>query len=84
MDKQETWVLTKGQSRVVLALAQQRQEVTARANAELAEIEATLQETLEMVATVKGIDAKELEFADGETPGEVVMRKRDVAASTPG
>lgn len=72
----ETWALTKGQQRMVLALAQQRQEIATRANEALAEIAAALQETLEMVATVKGIDAKELEFADGETPGEVVLRRK--------
>ena len=45
----ETWALTKGQQRVVLALAQQRQEVVAGANKALGEIEAA---TREMVMRV--------------------------------
>ena len=76
----EKWALTKGQQRMVLALVQQRQEVTTRANEALVEIGEGLQEATKLVAATLGLKPDEVEFADGETPGEVVMRRKEAAA----
>ena len=80
----EQWELTKGQQRIVTALVHQRQEVVTAANQTLGEIGAALQEVLEMVAAAKGLDAKEVDFADGEVPGEIVLKRKDAASQASG
>jgi hypothetical protein len=78
----EQWAISKGQQRIVVALVRQREEVVAKANETLAEIGEGLQEALAIVATARGLDAKDVEFADGATPGEIILRKKAAPAPT--
>jgi len=70
-----TWDLTKAQQRIVTALLQQRQQILNEANTAIAEINAGLDETLEMLARKRGLDPEDVEFANGPDGG-IVLRKK--------
>ena len=76
------WNLTKAQQRMVGALVQQRQQVVEEGNRQIAEINEALDETKEMLASKRGLDPNEVEFANAES-GEIVLKKREPEASVP-
>ena len=67
---------------MVGALVQQRQQVMDEGNRQIAEINEALDETREMLASKRGLDPNEVEFANAES-GEIVLKKREPEASVP-
>ena len=75
-----TWALSKAQQRMVGALVLQRQQVMEEGNRQIAEINEALSETKEMLASKRGLDPAEVEFANAES-GEIVLKKREPEAA---
>jgi len=74
------WELSKAQQRMVGALVQQRQQVMDEGNRQIEEINEALNETKEMLASKRGLDPAEVEFANAES-GEIVLKKLEPKAA---